>query len=392
MCKRSLLLLSLFVLPLLTFSQSSSQKYEPLINAAKQTDSNALIVLEDGEKVVDYQKNTTSEKIFSRSVTKSVVALAVAKLLTDGKLDSLDTPVAHFYPEWKQGQKKDITIRHLMNQTSGLQNVDRAPVEIYPAPDAVQLGLSASVINEPGTKFSYNNKATNLLSGIIEKLSGQKLDEYLGSALFNPMGITDFDWQTDEAGNPYAMSGFKVYPSDLAKLGQLVLQKGLWDNQQLISEKWIDEILAQGPPQNIKYGLLWWRIPKNKHYVIDNRKIQELSEAGVPDEMLTYVEKIKGEYDSRGKMIQTIRKQFNSRNTFNDFRKAMLGQNLKLWRESLSGPIMGYKAEGWLGEYMVIYPELDLVAVRMVKQTKSYNPKTDNFSTFSDLVYKVASS
>jgi CubicO group peptidase (beta-lactamase class C family) len=342
--------------------------------------------------VVEYQKNQQREKIYSRSVTKSIVSLAVAKLLTNNKLDSLDTPVSHFYPEWKQGLKKDITVRHLMNQTSGLQNVDRTSVEIYPAPNTIQLGLCASVVDTPGTNFSYNNKATNLLAGIIEKVSGEKMDDYLGSSLFKPLGITDYNWNTDDAGNPYAMSGFKVYPSDLAKLGQLVLQKGRWNGQQLISEKWIDEILAQGPPQSIKYGLLWWRIPENKSYIIDDKVIERLKEAGLSDKMISYAENMKGNYESKGAAVQAILDEFKSKKELAAFRKATLGQNLPMWRESISGPIIGYKASGSDGEYMVIYPKQNIVAVRMIKVTKDYSPKTENFGAFGHLVYQLATS
>lgn len=378
----------LWIVPFLAFGQKAN--YKPLIEAAKKAHSSAVIVLKDGEKVVEYRKNSKREKIYSRSVTKSIVALAVAKLLTENKIEALDTPVARYYPEWKQGLKKDITIRHLMNHTSGLQNVDMPKYEIYPSPDAVQLALCASVVDTPGTEVVYNNKATNLLSGIIEKVSGQKVDKYLENTLFNAMNITDYDWQSDKAGNPYAMSGFKVYPSDLAKLGHLVLQKGSWNGNQLISEQWMNEILAKGHPKSIN-GLLWWRIPKNKNYIIDDNIIQTLDKAGIPDSMLAKAKNMKGNYDSRGDAVQAILNEFENRRDFFAFRKATLGQDLPLWRKSLGGPIIGYKAEGSSGEYLFVYPELDIVAVRMIKVTDDYNPKTDNFSRFGEMVYKLFS-
>ena len=381
-----------FVFHISGLGQATGDKFAPLIKKAKKTNSNAVIVLQDGKKVVDYQKNTNPEKIYSRSVTKSVIALAIAKLLSDGKIDSLATPVSHYYTAWKQGLKKNITIRHLMNHSSGLQNVDRPQAEIYPSPDAVQLALCASVVDTPGTKISYNNKATNLLSGIVEKITGQKLDDYLESTLFQKMAITNYDWQTDEAGNPYAMSGFKVIPSDLAKLGQLVLQNGAWDGQQLISEKWMDKILAQGSPKRINYGLLWWRIPKKKSYIVDNQQLGVLKEAGLSDQMLAKARQLNGSYDSKGAVVQQIMGQFSSKQQMMDFRQATLGQGLELWRSELSGPIIGYKAEGSLGEYLVIYPKQNIVAVRMIRRTNDYNQRTDNFGKFSNMVYQLATS
>lgn len=135
----------LFLLPIVSLGQpindiqqlpyQKQNKYQPLLDAAKKSNSDALIVIEDGKKVVNYHKESEDELIESMLVTKSVVGLAIARLLTENKIDSLDTPIAQYYPEWRQGQKKDITIRHLMNHTSGLQNRPNTSAEIQPSPD-----------------------------------------------------------------------------------------------------------------------------------------------------------------------------------------------------------------------------------------------------------------
>lgn len=381
-------LLTLLILPLLAFGQTSTKKYEPLLNAAQKTNSSALILLEDGKTALEYYDGE-EEKIESMSVTKSVVALAVAQLLTDGKIDSLNTPVATFYPEWRQGKKKDITIRHLMNHTSGLQNVPSTRKEIQPSPDFIQLALCASVVDKPGTKFSYNNKAVNLLSGIIKKAAGKPMDEYLRNGLFKQMGITDFSWRTDDVGNLRAMAGFQVLPSDLAKIGQLVLNKGSWKGVRLIDKKWIEELLEQGQPHTIESGLLWWRIPSSTKLVIDDHQIQKLQNAGLSKEFLSGLNQIKGTYDRQGAAVQALMSQY-SRREVGKFRRLRQKKGINPWRGSVSGPIIGYKAEGDLGQFLVIYPEENIVAVRMVQYSDEYDRKTDGFGNFSEMVYKLA--
>lgn len=390
--KKLLFAISLFFIPILLSAQPSNNKYDQLITHAKKANSDALIVLKDGKNVLEYYSGSESTKIQTMSVTKSVVGLAVAKLLSDGKIDSLNTPVAHYYPEWRQGQKDEITIRHLMNHTSGLQNVANANAEVNPAPNVLQLGLCASVVDKPGTEFSYNNKAVNILSGIIKKVAGQPVDKYLQTKLFKPMGITDFTWGTDEAGNHYAMSGLAIHARDLTKLGQLVLHKGSWNGKQLIEEQWIEKLLAQGPPDTRTYGLLWWRIPKEEKYVIGDQQIEEMKESGLNKKMLSKVKEIEGNYNSIGALQSAFMSQFKGRKQLMEFRRATVGKGVNPYKKTITGPTIGYKASGDGGQYLVIYPKLDIVAVRMIKMTKGYNPKTDGFSNFAQMVYKLGKS
>ena len=175
----------------------SQDQIERLRSEALASRSDAFLVWQDGVLLVDYSSPDSPELIESMSVTKSVVALAIGKLLTEGKLSSVDQPVSDFYPEWKQGLKRKITIRHLLSHTSGLQNVPHTREEIYPAPDFVQLALAAELTSEPGQEFSYNNKAVNLLSGLVEKCSGQRLDDYVADHLFNELGIERYEWFRD---------------------------------------------------------------------------------------------------------------------------------------------------------------------------------------------------
>jgi CubicO group peptidase (beta-lactamase class C family) len=115
--------------------------------------------------------------------------------------------------------------------TSGLQNELNATIEIYPSKNFVQLGLCAELTNKPGEKFEYNNKSLNLMAGVFKKITGKRIDKYIGERLFKPLGIIDFTWGLDDAGNPHVISGCQIKPKDFAKLGLLLLNKGKYNNK-----------------------------------------------------------------------------------------------------------------------------------------------------------------
>jgi len=169
-------------------------KLDVLLKKAEQTHSEAVIVYKDNQLVTEkyFGIGQADTKIESMSCTKSIVGLAVACMLSDQTLASLDEPVSRYYPEWRQGQKQAITVRHLVNMTSGLQNHPNASVEIYPSPDFIQLALAAELTSKPGEVWSYNNKSLNLMAGVIKKITGQRMDQYIGERLFQTLGHHGF--------------------------------------------------------------------------------------------------------------------------------------------------------------------------------------------------------
>ncbi len=358
---------------------------ETLIRRAEETHSDALLVLKDGRLVGEWYFGRERGKIQLMSATKSVVSLIVGKLIDEGKIKSADQPVYEFYPEWKQGRKKLITIRHLLNHTSGLQDIPNAGAEIEPAPDVIKLALAAELLEEPGRNFRYNNKAVNLLAGIVEAASGKRMDVYFRDEILRPLGVIDYNWLLDRAGNPYAMAGLALSAADLAKIGQLVLDRGAWGGGRIISEKWIDESLAQGQPHLATGGLLWWRMSSFQRFVIDDAKFGELEAAGVSPEFVSKILPLKG-------------KVFADRREYNKALESALGSN---WPEAvnkelggksiqlpnrITGDIVGHYAEGFLGQYLVLLPRHNVVAVRLVRRSKEYNHKTDVFEDFKDIV------
>ena len=224
---------------------------------AEASDSDVVYITQGEEVLLDWTSEPNLPLIEIMSIGKSIVALAIGMLRDEGKIPSLDMPLYHLYPEWYQGQKQNITLRMILNHTSGLQT-DPEGNEITRAPDAVKLALCGELRDPPGEKFFYNNKATCLLSGIIRQLAEKPVDQYVQEKLFSPLEISEFGWNKDKAGNPRTLGGVQLRSKDLHKIGRFVLQRGVWEGQRLLSEAWLDQMLTPSEISSYKCGLLWW--------------------------------------------------------------------------------------------------------------------------------------
>lgn len=233
-----------------------ADKLAQLTHRARETQSDGFTILHRGEALPDHSFARTDSPVSIMSVTKMVVAVAFGRLLDDGILASLDTPVADILPEWRQGRKRDVTLRMVLNHTSGVQNDPNAGVEIEPSPDWTRLALCAELEADPGTVFAYNNKAVLLLPPLIERLADQPLDAYLRDTLLVPLGITGETWFRDPAGTPFAAGGLHLRAADLARVGQLILDRGTWQGQRIVSDEWIAAMTSSGQPIRPDFGLL----------------------------------------------------------------------------------------------------------------------------------------
>jgi CubicO group peptidase (beta-lactamase class C family) len=303
------------------FDRVDADALARLLDSGQIANSDAIVVLHDGELVGAWYAGGTPQRIEAMSVTKSIVSLAVGRLLTTGAIASLDVPVHHFYPEWNEGRKAQVTLRHLLNHTSGLHS-GRTTEAIYASNDFVRHALDSEITSEPGIEASYNNNATNLIAGIVGRAAGQPMDEFLRHDLFARLGISDFSWTRDRAGNPHGMAGLQILPEDLARLGQLVLDRGMYHGERLIDAEFIEASTTQATPASGAFGLLWWLI-----------RAPEPADVPAADRR-----------------------------------------------------IVGVRADGYLGQYIIIYPEQRLVGVRMVRQTPVYDANTDHFRDFQRML------
>ncbi|NOS92123.1 MAG: beta-lactamase family protein [Cyclobacteriaceae bacterium] len=381
------ILVVIFSVPICLGQSINGDNLKHLLEGARASNTEALIVYQNDRLVLEEYMGVgqPDAKIESMSCTKSIVGLAVACLLTDGLLKNLDVPVYEFYPEWKQGQKQMITVRHLVTMTSGLQNNPNASVEIYPSPDFVQLALAGELSTVPGEVWSYNNKSLNLMAGVIQKITGKRMDVYIEERLFKPLAVTDFTWSLDPSGNPHVMSGCQIKPSDFAKIGLLLLNKGKFGNVQVIKSSDVEQVIT--PCEKFKgYGMLWWLDYQHTITIVNDDIIANLKKAELPIDFIKKAQQLKGVYKTTDEYGAKVESVFGA-NPWQSINEILAPRNLTLRKREFSGKVT-YRADGYLGNYIIVDPENKLVAVRMISHS-SFKDDKDNFHDFRNRVLNL---
>src|SRR4051812_21502484 len=246
--------------------------------ASEKMDS--LLVTRHGRIVAEayYAPFRSGHKHRINSVTKAVTGTLIAIALRDGLLDSLDRRALEFFPARTvanlDDNKQAITIRHLLNMTSGLEwkeRLDDSVPETFLAmersPDWQQFILDQPMAQPPGTAFEYNSGNSHLLSAIINKLTGARALLYARAQLFGPLGITDVFWRQDPQGVSAGGAGLYLQPRDMAKIGYLYLRNGSWDGRQIVPPAWIDAVNHASVDMRLpglRYANQFWVLP-DKH-------------------------------------------------------------------------------------------------------------------------------
>lgn len=205
------------------------------------------------------------------SCTKSVTSAAVGLALRDGLISSLDTPAYTFFPDinLEEESKKDITLRHLLTMTSGLEWIEplRSGLSdnwaLTDSESPTAYFFSRPVTAAPGSVFNYNTGGSHLLSLIIAGKTGKTTSDYVSESLFVPLGINRFEWLTDANKQTLGGTGLALAPADMLRLGQLYRQYGAWGDAQIIPREWVEESIR---PQinagaGVRYGYQWWVRP-----------------------------------------------------------------------------------------------------------------------------------
>jgi CubicO group peptidase (beta-lactamase class C family) len=205
-----------------------------------------------------------------KSASKSVASLAVGIALDRGLIRSVDEPIFGFFPELadlRSPEKDRILLLHALTMTMGLQWVEATPatgdendeVRMHRAPDPCRYVLGLTPTAPPGRVFFYNTGALTLVSAIVRKATGRPLDEFARTTLFEPLGITDVEWSRVR-GDSDAGGGLRLRPRDMAKLGELVLNGGRWNDREIVSRAWIETSTTPKikATNDQLYGYLWW--------------------------------------------------------------------------------------------------------------------------------------
>lgn len=227
------------------------------LDASKDTEMHHFMALRHGKVICECNFAPYPKGMWhiTHSMCKSITGMAIGMLIEEEKL-KLDENIYDIFPDHTNAFSKIfrpvITVENLLTMTSGVTFNESG---IVSGNDWLGSFLNASVNGKPGTEFQYNSLNTYVLSAIVMKRTGETLTEYLTPRLFGPLGITKYYWETCPKGITKGGWGLFLCAEDMAKLGQLYLQRGKWNGQQLVSEYWIEISTARHlKTQNDTYG------------------------------------------------------------------------------------------------------------------------------------------
>ena len=236
-------------------------------------DINSIIVVKKGKVLVEEYFNGEGHDTLHdiRSAGKSITSALVGIAIDKGLVRGVDEKLFSFFPGVEcqsnlDPRKKTISLKHVLSMSFGLAEPGEYPSWENRAWYTINwIGdvLCQPIEYEPGSQFDYDSAAPALFGPIIEQSSGLSVGQFAEDFLFQPLGIEHYKWHILPNGKEYTGGGFRMRPRDMARFGQLYLQKGTWKGEQLISKKWVGEStkahLVANARLDVHYGYYWWR-------------------------------------------------------------------------------------------------------------------------------------
>jgi CubicO group peptidase (beta-lactamase class C family) len=222
----------------------------------------------------------------SRSAFKSITSLLTGIAIDQGLIKDVNQKVYSFFPEIKNfsgnnAWKKDMTIENLLRMESGFDCEEfndgkDCETDMMATKDWVRFSLDLSMKHKPGTVWAYTSIDPMIISGIISRAAKMSLMDFAKKYLFDPLGIKHYRWTIDPSGHGMAAGSFYLLPADLMKIGKMILQKGTWNGQRIVSAAWLKKSTstpvpipdfsfvqfsksAVAIPQPTYYGYYWYK-------------------------------------------------------------------------------------------------------------------------------------
>jgi hypothetical protein len=235
----------------LEMNQKAVEEYGDLCMA---TGADACLVVYRSKVVLErYADNT---KQFLSASPLPVVGIIIGLLIDQNEIKDIYEPVSSYLPEWGDDRRRDITISHLLNMTSGLPTKK----ELYSTMDKDAYVSNLYPEFAPGTVWFYSLAGIQLLSPVIEQASGMNVQDYTEKYLFTPLEIESTWFNEDPKGNPRLFDTLYTTQRDLAKLGVLICNHGEWQGREIVGRDWIENLSRASQDLNPSYGLLWHKL------------------------------------------------------------------------------------------------------------------------------------
>ena len=227
--------------------------------------SKSLVIQHKGKIVFEsYWQETNPDSLFGlHSFTKTMNALLVGHLLNDGYIKSIDESVSDYIEEWRDGDKTNITIKHLLHMSGGLKET----FDYSPFSDRIQRAYGTDIVNanlnmdpeiDPGTVFSHNNYNSQILGILIERASGKRYSEYFSEKIWSPLGSRDAFFFVDRPdGMVHTDCCMWASIRDMIRIGEMLMNKGLFKNKEILPKGWVEQMITPSEPNN-NYGMQIW--------------------------------------------------------------------------------------------------------------------------------------
>jgi CubicO group peptidase (beta-lactamase class C family) len=269
----------------------STKIYElmPMVLNGSFKNIHSILIVKNGKLVLEeYFHGYHREKRHQiRSATKSIGSILTGIAIDHKYIEDVNEKIYSYFKsynpsiEWDK-RAKDVTIKSLLTMTSGYDCDDNrmnysCENKMYKSSDWVDYALNLPMANQPGEHWAYNSSSLILVGEIISKTSKMSIPDFADKYLFEPLGITDFQWGFSPKGRAWIAGNAEMRPRDMAKIGYMMLNHGKWKGNKIVSQEWIDEstralITVEKANKNnleyyIDYGYLWW---SRNFYARDN--------------------------------------------------------------------------------------------------------------------------
>jgi CubicO group peptidase (beta-lactamase class C family) len=245
--------------------------YQLIYNDERFVMAHSLLVIRNGKLVAEAYPHDPDDAYKTENIqscTKSFTSILTGIALEKNILDSLNQTFSSIYPDYfmNHEDKKDIKIVNALTMKTGINFIDSENTRLLYETDqsSVDYVLSIPMNYEPGIVYQYNDGAPHLISAAIEDRYGEPLSVFADNFLFKPLGITDWKWEAANDGITFGAFSIFMKPRDIARFGEMLLQNGKWENQQIVDSGWIAEatkpIVTMYSP-GTSYGYYFWVYP-----------------------------------------------------------------------------------------------------------------------------------